>query len=133
MDEIYTDYTTRSLVASAQYKGFRYYIITLGAYPCAYVSIPSGHDLRGVDYTYINGIGVHGGLTYSEFFLQLKNIILKGWFIGWDYGHYGDYMKLYHDMEFSFGGKKWTKEEIEEDCKSVIDQILKGDYEIWTD
>lgn len=33
----------------------------------------------------------------------------------------------------TIGGKKWTIDEIKMECKNVIDQIIRGDYEIWKD
>ena len=50
-----------------------------------------------------------------------------GSWIGWDYGHYGDYTSLFSSFSDSFirEGKKWTEKEVEKECKNVIRQLLK--------
>ena len=72
-----------------------------------------------------------GGLTYSDNFVQLKNMkLVGGWFIGWDYCHAFDFINCTPFSE-EIGGKKWIIDEIKMECISVIDQIIRGDYEIW--
>lgn len=94
MDKIYNNQLTGKLIGCGKHIGFKYYIVTFGTHPCAYVMIHPGNDLYGVDYTYINRIACHGGLTYSDNFVQLKNMkLVGGWFIGWDYAHAGDFVK----------------------------------------
>ena len=70
---------------------------------------------------------MHGGLTYSRDFLWIsKERKLQGWFIGWDYAHYGDYVgyELMFPKEFKIREEKnWTTEEILEEVKDVIRQI----------
>lgn len=133
MDKIYNNQLTGKLIGCGKHIGFKYYIVTFGTHPCAYVMIHPGNDLYGVDYTYINGIACHGGLTYSDNFVQLKNMkLVGGWFIGWDYAHAGYFVKCTPFSE-EIGGKKWTIDEIKMECKNVIDQIIRGDYEIWKD
>ena len=50
----------------------------------------------------------------------------ENWFIGWDYAHCGDYCGYEEYMPESIitYGKKWTTEEIIEECKNAIDQII---------
>ena len=64
------------------------------------------------------------GLTYSEDYLT--GIKENSWFIGWDYGHFGDYMgyQVKLPVDFSMYDKKWTTEEIFEEVKDVINQII---------
>ena len=51
---------------------------------CGYVDVPSGHPLFGVRYDRIDGICVHGGLTYS-------GMTDDGlWRLGFDCAHYTD-------------------------------------------
>ena len=53
---------------------------------CGYVGIPKGHPCYGVGYNDMDGIEVHGGLTYSE--VDDK----RQWHVfGFDAGHGGDY------------------------------------------
>lgn len=120
------------------YKNYHYYILNLGTHPTAYIEIPKKNKLFGMDYDEIYNMGydidVHGGFTYSSDHLNIsKNTTMQGsWFIGWDYAHAGDYAGYYEEME-SYGlcsfskinNKKWTTEEIIEECKNAIDQIIK--------
>ena len=109
------------MLADGEYKGFHFYVLNLGTHPCAYVDVTET-DLNGKDYTDID-ISCHGGLTYSEEYLH--TVDKKGWFIGWDYAHYGDFAghELNMPVYMRTGGKRWTTAEIVEECKQVIDQI----------
>ena len=112
------------LLYKDNYKGYNYYILNLGTHPTAYIEIPKGHLLYAKNYNEID-IDVHGGLTYSDNHLQiLEN---GNWFIGWDYAHFYDYMPLYDEIidESGIKLKKWTTEEIIEECKDVIEQIIR--------
>lgn len=110
-------------IAEGKYKGFTYYVLNLGTHPCAYIDV-TDTNLHGVNYNQIE-IDCHWGLTYSRDFLA--TVDKKGWFIGWDYAHYGDFTG--YDMEMpeylQSHGEKWTTEEIVKECKKVIDQIVK--------
>ena len=113
-------------IAAGTYKNFDYYVLNLCTHPTAYVDV-SASPLNGVCYNDID-IYCHGGLTYSE--STLNTVDKKGWFIGWDYAHYGDYMDYgdtYLNNMFP-DKKKWTTEEIVEECKNVIDQIIEKYY-----
>ncbi len=109
--------------------GYEYYILNLGTHPTAYINIPIKHKFYGKHYDDIHNkydIEVHGGLTYSKNHLWISdNKEIKGWFIGWDYGHYGDYAG-YEEMlpkNIRVGGKKWTTEEIREEVYNVCKQL----------
>lgn len=128
---IYTTKEKIEILDTGYCLGLLYYILSLGAYPCAYVRIPQEHEFYKKDYDNID-IDVHGGLTYSRDFLWVsENQRVKGWFIGWDYAHYGDY--LGYDMlpflqqfsEHHNKDKKWTTKEIFKDVKEVCYQIQK--------
>lgn len=117
----------RELLATGKYLDVPYFIMSLGQYPTAYVVIPEKNPLYKIDnYSYEDmPIVCHGGLSFCENELYVKdNIIIKGKIIGWDYAHYGDYLPLLHWKALA---KKWTVEEILEDVKSVIHQILEYD------
>lgn len=99
-------------IAAGTYKNFDYYVLNLRTHPTAYVDV-SDSPLNGICYDEID-IYCHGGLTYSE--STLDTVDKKGWFIGWDYAHYGDYMD-YGDTSLNnmfSNDKKWTTEEIVE-------------------
>lgn len=128
---IYQKEQKRELLGYGTYKGYKFYILSLGTHPVAYVEIPKTHplyDRHFIDWDYYDNIGVHGGITYTENHLYLPNGMLKGWFIGWDYNHCNDYnellrnhFKLFDSDNFN---KKWTTKEVYEDVKSVINQLL---------
>lgn len=110
-----------------EYKSYRYFVLNLGTHPTAYIEIPKGHKLFGKKYNEIYDMGydidVHGGLTYSKD--NLMCVKSKSWFIGWDYAHCDDYMPYYDELQKGLFQKlkKWTTEEIIEECKRAIEQI----------
>ena len=116
------------LLFNDKYKNYNYYVLNLGTHPTAYIEIPKEDKLygKGYDEIYYMGcdIDVHGGLTYSD--NELMGISSDNWFIGWDYAHCNDYCGYEEDMPESIRtyGKKWTTEEIIEECKNAIDQII---------
>lgn len=113
-------------IAAGTYKNFDYYVLNLKTHPTAYIDVTDS-PLNGVFYDNID-ISCHGDLTYSE--LTLNTVDKKGWFIGWDYAHYGDYMD-YENATLNnmfLDKKKWTTEEIVEECKNVINQIVEKYY-----
>lgn len=64
-------------------------------------------------------------MTYSEEYLN--TVDKKGWFIGWDYAHHCDFAgyELALPTSLSSHGKKWTTQEIVNECKEVIDQLVE--------
>ncbi len=116
------------LLCKNRYKNYNYYVLNLGTYPTAYIEIPKENKLYRKSYDEIYKIGcdidVHGGLTYSD--NELMGVKSENWFIGWDYAHYDDYCGYEECMPESIRtyGKKWTTEEIIEECKNAIDQII---------
>ena len=112
-------------VADGFYRGFHFYILTLGSHPCAYVDVTET-ELNGKDYESID-IECHCGLSYSRKYL--KTVDKKGWFIGWDYAHCNDYLAFNDRLAKEFGepyrAHKYTLSEIVKECANVIDQIRK--------
>lgn len=117
------------LLEKGKELGFTYYIMNLGTHPTAYIEIPKGHELYNKDYEDIYeevDIDVHGGLTYSGNHLWIsKNQKIEGWFIGWDYAHYGDYVGYEERLPkwLRTGGKKWSTEEILEEIKETCKKL----------
>ena len=121
------------LLARDTYKNYEYVVLSLGSHPCAYIILDADNKLYGKHYDIINSeydIDCHGGLTYSEdkltFLIEsddglVEDSINDKWVIGWDYGHYGDYVG-YLIVEDT--GKKWSTMEIIEECKNVINQLI---------
>lgn len=114
------------------YKGYHYYILSLGTHPTAYVELSKNHKFFNKSYWGIeeeSNILVHGGFTYSENGLQIGNntTLENSWFIGWDYAHCDDYYCFPDDFYNDKDQKKWTTKEIIKDCENVIDQLEKED------
>lgn len=109
-------------IAEGTYKGFDYYVLNLGTHPCAYIDVTETL-LNGKEYGDID-IQCHGGLTYSRNYLP--TVDKQGWFIGWDYAHYGDFAgyEIMFSSDLQSDGKHWTTGEIVDECKNVIDQIV---------
>lgn len=106
-------------------EGYTYYILNLGTHPTAYVQIPENHKYYNKEYEEIN-LDVHGGITYSRNRLYLsKEEKIDGWFIGWDYAHWGDYTGYEENMpeECKTRGKKWTTKEIQEEVYEACRQL----------
>lgn len=107
--------------------GLLYYILNLGLFPTAYIKIPKDHKLHGKSIDEIN-VCAHGGITYSHDHLYItNNQKVDGWFIGWDYGHAGDYIGSDVNLpeKYRTGGKKWTTEEIYKEVREVCYQIVE--------
>lgn len=122
-DEIYSNNKKSMFLEHDMIDGFKYFIVSHSSHPCAYVEIPKGHKLFGMDCDDIHEkyeIWVHGGLTYSEDHLsKLKN----KWFIGWDYAHYGDYTYFPRDF-LETDEHEYSLNEIRNDVINVIKQIV---------
>jgi hypothetical protein len=110
-------------IADGNYKGFDYYVLSLGTHPCAYIDV-TDTKLKNTFYADID-IECHYGLTYSREYLT--TVEKKGWFIGWDYAHHSDYAgyEINFPVMYQSGGKKWTTQEIVNECKEVIDRLIK--------
>lgn len=113
--------------------GLLYYIMNLGTHPTAYIKLPRNSKLYGKKYDDIYNmdldLNVNGGLTYSSDNLWLsKDEKICGWFIGWDYAHYGDFdgYELRFPNELRSNGKKWTTEEIFDEVCCAIDEIIES-------
>ena len=107
--------------------GLLYYIMNLGTHPTAYVKIPENHRYYKKDMNKID-IYVHGGITYSRNYLFLENNQkIEGWFVGWDYIHYGDYAGYEEKMpkKLQTGGKKMEYKRNFKRCKSSMLPITK--------
>lgn len=124
----------KEILLEDDYLGYHFLIVSYGIHPCAYVEIPKDHRWHGKKYDdeELYNIDCHGGLTYAD---NLSHVLgteesNQRWFIGWDYAHAGDFEGYYLDERW--GGsfkddKKWTTEEILNEVKTVIEQIIKMD------
>lgn len=110
------------------YKGYEYVVMSLGAYPTAYIGIPRGHKLYGLDISDID-IDCHYGCTYSSNRILTEDTTTYSndkWWIGWDYAHSTDYCAWFEnnpDFDGSYR-KRWTTKEIVHEVEAVIDNIV---------
>lgn len=146
-DEIYSKEKSCKVLKTDTHKGVRFYITTIGFHPCAYVECSKEFiDNHTSEYGDIEGITVHGGVTFTGHLLNLRTFhekrcydgkfILHGvdgdvidlrekYAFGWDYGHCNDWEGYYTDAENTmWEHKKWTVQEIEQECRNAIDQYL---------
>lgn len=139
------------LLAFGEHNGISYAVINhSGAYPCAYVEVTgtkydeskefnelesdkrlnywtANREKRNAAYSSGMSDVVHGGLTYSgnQFYGVYEPTAdekTTRWFVGWDYCHCGDNIEFPH-IECKCVGKKWTTEEIIEECKACIEAL----------
>lgn len=105
----------------------RFIVVRGPAALCAYVGIPEGHPLAGLNEEKLD-ISCHGGLTFGK----------KGgrdpwsvgfWWYGWDYGHAGDEFMWTSDIEGAlakagsrlpqWGGRRWLVKDVIEDAREA--------------
>ena len=104
----------RRIVESGKMDGHKWFIVSYGSHPCAYVESDAPEKL-------LEEISVHGSITFSgKAFPEFET---DGRFIGWDYNHCIDF-----NAEFCFGSKQWTVSEIMDDVKSVISQLNENGW-----
>lgn len=110
-------------LARGRFHGYPFVIVNNGgSYPTAYVGVDKNHPLWAEPkYEKYRSLGAHGGITYKEF-IAPKSAIKDRWWIGWDYGHSGDYM-AHLPESLTKGARKWTREEILTHVKDVIRQL----------
>lgn len=111
------------ILAKGIYKGIRYLVMNVrGTHPCGYVNV-AHTKFEKLDYMDLDCINCHGGLTYSSKCSPCE-CEEDGWWLGWDYAHFGDY-NVYtghsYDTDFS---KKYTTEDVVHECIHVINQIV---------
>lgn len=107
-----------TVVGHVDYRGCKGYvkqIFPLGHY-CGYVELPASSRLVGLPTQDID-IDVHGGVTFSE---QVND----HWTIGFDCAHAGDYVPGLEDIGFNVGAHEWTVPEVENEVRTMIDQVI---------
>lgn len=111
------------VLALGVYHGFQYAVLNIeGRHPCGYVNI-SGHvqDLEDSEsewkFARFNKIECHGGVSYAE--PDLYPFYEGGFWIGWDYSHFGDFDSRISGHE----GMKYSTDRVASECRTVIGQI----------
>ena len=123
----YGETGTRTLAVGV-YRGFQYTVLNVrGMHPCGYVNV-SGYerelaeeDDTGHDIFRYRWIDCHGGITYARVGVWK---FAGGYWLGWDYGHLGDYT-VFPRGEGSFCGMPYFVKDVVYECKRVIDQIVE--------
>jgi hypothetical protein len=108
-------------------EGIRYIIMRGPSSLCAYLGIPEGHKLAGIDYSDYDcsiPFRCHGGITYSNW--GDDEYRPKGyWWVGWDYGHYGDLCFFDYKEQDYLDWMPWTVEYVERDILEVLPEFKK--------
>lgn len=101
-------YENNGYLKLGSYRRRRYVMAVRNRIPCCYVEVTKERRKR------LDGhpVSVHGGVSFEG---TLGTI--SGWWIGWDYGHPGDYIKGVQS------GVRWTEEDLEAHCKAAIIQL----------
>lgn len=106
-----------------KYNGYEYRIIDGYSCPLAYVKVPKSHPLYKVDYRDNDEFDKLSYTPHDYFTYSGDRFDNDGeWWLGWDYGHCGDYWET--PGGFVCNGKRWSREEIEAECKAVIDALI---------
>lgn len=113
------------VLASGQFLGYKFAIVSHGSHPCAYVCAHTHYT----HYSDAPGCGVHYGFTYgSDEFGNTAywdpDDLSHDW-LGWDYIHFDDY--AYYNDEYQYEGKQWTTEEIYEEVLSAIVNLKEAE------
>jgi hypothetical protein len=119
---------TNKIVKCGIYENLRYYIKDGKVCPLAYIALPYSSPHIDKPYDDID-VDCHGGLTYSGELYDHKGNKVENFVIGWDYGHYGDFIgteaipaDIIQTMNLLQEVHKWTIEEIEDEIKGVINK-----------
>jgi hypothetical protein len=120
IEMVYTAERETIILDSGTMEGAPYFIVSIGIHPCAYLGVPFDHPLAGMDYDNVP-LGVHGGLTFSQFG-EGKYLPSGFYWFGWDYGHCDDYAEYCKNFPTYNGEKrkKWTTAEIRKEIEGVI-------------
>lgn len=107
------------------YNGWKIVIVNLGIHPCGYIgTTDKASPFWEKGYSELSDMeyygDCHGGFTYGNF--GVMGFYKDVWFLGWDYGHAGDYAG-YDESKEDNTDKKWTTEEILKEAKEQVDAI----------
>ncbi|HYT41828.1 MAG TPA: hypothetical protein VEP90_05750 [Methylomirabilota bacterium] len=121
-----------------KYKGVPYKILQNPRlfFPLAYIRIPEKHPWLKVDNYNDIPLDVHGGITFLTTITGKEKIeedwhkFTPGTWLGWDYGHAGDFNYIISSLQNvqkwnkKIKNKFWQFDEIEEEIKDAINQML---------
>lgn len=120
-------YGLRDVIADDYYKGVHYICVNIGDHPCAYfLSTKEFIDSHLDTYGSIKGIHVHGGVSHTGPFTNMAGLEnYDGHWIGWDYGHAGDWTgHMSVEKNTKCGHRKYTTMMLITECRDAIKQYL---------
>lgn len=126
---VYSPNRISEIIARNVYKGVEYFVVNIGIHPCAYVACDKEFlDKHRDEYGEIDGIYVHGGVTYTGKLSDLSAFsgdprLEEVYCFGWDYGHAGDWAGYLSDF-MNEGTRKYDTWMVVDECKSAINQYL---------
>jgi hypothetical protein len=105
----------------------------LGAW-CGYVAVNPDHPWHRKDYTEVDSVDVHGGLTYASLCAgAICHVPRPGepddvWWFGFDCAHGGDYMPAYALFDFLNlpGGVYRTLDYVKAQCTQLATQLAEA-------
>lgn len=111
------------ILAEGYYKGYEYFVVSYGIHPCAYIALREGQPFYKAGLCEDVDVNCHGGCTFVDW--GYKNLFDSNYkVIGWDYGHYNDFSGIFKKGTFlNKSTKKWTTQEMIQECEHVIDQL----------
>ena len=127
---VYSNEREIEIIARNVYKGVEYFVVNIGIHPCAYVTCEKEFlDKHRDEWGDIDGISVHGGVTYTGKISELSAFggdpdLEEVYGFGWDYGHAGDWSGYLTDI-MNEGSRKYDTWMVVDECKSAIDQYLE--------
>lgn len=117
---IYQKTWGHSLLDYGTYRGYNYCVISQGVFPCGYVEIPQDHPYRTNHDAHIY---CHGAITFHGRLSDDLGLPTNTYWIGWDYGHYGD-LCGYEFMFLPYAyGHAYTTQDVIDECYNVINQL----------
>lgn len=138
-DMIYGLNKRNKLIAYGIYENkYEWCVMNLQSYPTCYVRVPEDHIYFNIKEGMYKQIPIkcHGGLTYYAYFLYLSDLFStetiirkEGHWIGWDYGHNGDFCYM-EDTGHTFpyiDERVYTTDILIRDCVNVCKQLVELD------
>lgn len=110
------------VLADGTYLGFKVCILSYGTHPCCYFKLNEGDKFIGEDMDSIP-LNCHGGLTFAQE-TDKDAPMGEGYWLGWDYAHYGDADGSGIFEMLGMSGKKYTTDMLVADLKETIKHYI---------
>lgn len=129
------------ILAQGTFRGWDYICVNMGTHPTAYVRIPKESKFYQKHYDTIEQLEFypHGHFTFSDmlFSSYFDRKITDGWYLGWDYGHAGDYrcpislgVGNPHNFGLPYGAIQHSTDEMIGEAHLVIIALQKRENEV---